>query len=118
MEELRNRIDLSQHSFSLFGKGDYFKGEMILQNDTFISSRVEGNIRMEERCKLIIEPSAIINGKISAYVVELYGTVEGEIEASEKVILYPSSKVIGRIKSKNIHIHPGAIVDGDCHTLN
>lgn len=118
MEELKNRIDLSQHSFSLFGKGDYFKGEMILQNDTFISSRFEGNIRMEEKCKLVIEPSAHINGRITAHVIELYGVVEGEIEANQMVILYPSSRVKGRVKTKNIQIHPGAIIDGDCHTLN
>lgn len=118
MKELQNRIDLSQHTFSLLGKGDFFKGELILQNDSFISSRFEGNLRMEGDCLLVIEPSASINGKVHAHMIELYGSVEGEIEATEMIILYPSSKVKGRIKTKNIQIHPGAIIDGDCHTLH
>jgi cytoskeletal protein CcmA (bactofilin family) len=117
MEELRNRIDLSQHTFSLLGKGDFFKGEIILHNDTFISSRFEGSIRMEGDCKLVIEPSASIIGKINAHSVELYGSVEGEIDVTEMIILYPSSIVKGRVKAQSIHIQPGAIINGDCHTL-
>lgn len=117
MEELRNRIDLSQHTFSLLGKGDFFKGEIILQNDSFISSRFEGSIRMEGESKLVIEPSASITGKINAHTVELYGTVDGEIDVTGIIILYPSSRVKGRIKAQSIHVQPGAIIDGDCHTL-
>ena len=117
-KNIESQVDLSQHNFSLFGKDDFLKGEFILKNDTFISARVEGNIRMEAERKLIIEPEGKVIGKIEAHILELYGAVDGEIETSELLILYPSSQVIGRIKSKNIQIHPGARIDGDCHTLN
>ena len=117
MEELRNRIDLSQHSFSLLGRDDFFKGEIVLKNDTFVSSRFEGSIHMEGESRLVIEPSASISGKINAHTVDLYGNVDGEIDVSGIIILYPSSRVKGRIKAQSIHIQPGAIIDGDCHTL-
>lgn len=117
-KEFETQVDLSQHKFSLFGKDDFLKGEFILKNDTFVSARVEGTIRMEEKRKLIIEPSGEIIGKIEAHVVELYGRVDGEIEAKELLILYPNSLVEGRIKSKSVQVHPGARINGDCHTLN
>ena len=117
-DQLRPSIDLKEHTFSFLGDNDFFKGEIVLNNDTFICSNVEGEVRIQGDHRLIIEPSGKVIGKIQAHTLELYGMVDGEIDAFEKVILFPSSIVKGRIKSRTIEIHPGATIDGDCHTLN
>ncbi|MGB0452204.1 MAG: bactofilin family protein [Bacteriovoracaceae bacterium] len=115
--KVEDEINLRKQNFSFLGQNDSFVGDLSLNNETFICSKVDGSINLKSTNRLVIEPSGHILGKVNCHLLEIYGQIEGEIVANSKVILYPSAVVKGSIKTKTLEIHPGAILEGDSHTI-
>lgn len=74
--------------------------------------RVNGNIQADlHGRKLIVGDEATITGAISAEAVDVYGKVQGAIEATS-VLLRATADVEGDITSHTLSIEPGAAFDG------
>lgn len=74
--------------------------------------RVNGNIQADlHGRKLIVGDEATITGAIAAEAVDVYGKVQGSIEATS-VMLRATAEVEGDITSRTLSIEPGASFDG------
>lgn len=109
-------MQLDDQNFCFIGKKSKIIGDLILDGPTHISSTIEGNLEVHPDHKLSIEPAGLVTGKIKAGDIDVYGQVEGDINASGTLRIFPCANVSGKISAKNLIIKPGAIVNMTGHT--
>lgn len=107
---MMNDQDFKDFHYNVLGAKSWIKGDLILSGDCIINSTIEGSIEVTEG-KLILERGSFIKGKIKSFDLEIFGTVEGEIECEGLVSIRSSAVVQGQIKSGRLVIYPGAIVE-------
>lgn len=103
--------DFKDFNYNVLGAKSSFTGDLVLSGDTIINAHVDGTIEVRESGKLILERGSFIKGRIKAIDLEIFGTVEGEIECSGLVSIRSSATVQGSIKSGRLVIYPGAVVE-------
>jgi cytoskeletal protein CcmA (bactofilin family) len=103
--------DFKDYHYNVLGAKSRIIGDLVLSGDAIINSQIEGNIEILGQGKLVLERGSFIKGKIKAIDLEIFGTVNGEIECSGLVSIRSSAEVTGLIKSGRLVIYPGAIVE-------
>ena len=103
--------DFREFHYNVLGAKSKFIGDLTLYGDAIITSEIHGSVEIKEEGKLILERESFIKGKIRAIDLEIFGTVEGDIECSGLVSIRSSAVVTGNIKSGKLVIYPGAIVE-------
>ncbi|MFG1494889.1 polymer-forming cytoskeletal protein [Halobacteriovorax sp. ZH4_bin.1] len=110
-------MDLRDQNFTFVGIGSVIKGDIVLAGPSHICSIIEGDIQIDEKHQLTIEPQGNVKGRIRCGDLNIYGVVCGDITAQGKVKVFPTGTVKGQIVAKNINIAPGAKVNMQGHTL-
>lgn len=113
---MSNYINLRNIDFSFLGKGSKMKGIFHLTGITHISSELEGELTMETKAHLYLERNGKFKGSIKCHDIEIYGELEGTLESTGKVTVYPSASIKGKISSNDIIIYPGACLNIDGYT--
>ena len=106
-----NDNDFKDFHYNVLGAKSRITGDLVLAGDAIINSQVEGSIEVLGQGKLILERGSFVKGKIKAIDLEIFGTVDGEIECSGLVSIRSSAEVKGIIKSGRLVIYPGAVVE-------
>lgn len=96
---------------TVIGKDIILKGEFHLSGDIRINGRLEGTVFYHGQGSIIIEKDGLVFGNVFADTLEVWGKVEGNIEAKETFIVRSGGQIDGEFKAKNIAIYPGAIVN-------
>ncbi|GEM_PF-1067325 len=96
---------------SMVGSAVTIGGEIHCQQDLFIDGEVNGTMFVP-RHKLTIGPSARVKADIKAHNVVIAGSVEGKIEASERIELRNRCRMTGDVRSPRVMIENGAYVKG------
>src|SRR6476620_4085125 len=96
--------DFKDFNYNVLGAKSAFTGDLVLHGDTIINSNVDGNIEVRDSGKLILERGSFVKGKIKAIDLEIFGSVDGEIECSGLVSIRSSAEVKGQIKSGRLVI--------------
>ena len=86
------------------------KGKLKLKGDIAIDGNIEGEILTEGL--LLIKENATIKASIDAGSVIIYGKVEGNIKASEKIELFETASVQGDLQSLKLKVDSGAVISG------
>jgi len=94
------------------GKSVVVKGEIQSREDLVIEGTVEGTIDIPEH-RLTVDPNGSVNAGIKARVVEVQGSIEGEVDAIDKVYIRKGAKFIGDLHSTGIVIDDGAFIKGN-----
>ena len=79
--------------------------------------RVNGLVAVtisSEKGTLIVDPSARVDAFIDVAVAVIYGTVNGDVNARERVELGPEAVIHGNICTAKLSMKPGATFQGDC----
>jgi cytoskeletal protein CcmA (bactofilin family) len=92
-------------------------GEISAAEDLVIDGTVTGTIRVPGHA-IVIGSSAEIKAVVLARVVEVRGTVDASIVASERAILRSGARVSGRVVSPRMVVEEGAAVNGHLDTRN
>ena len=93
------------------GKSFVIKGEVSCDGDLYIDGQVEGSVDPKGN-RLTIGPDGRLKANVIASAVVVRGTLEGNIQASERVDLKQSAVVVGDIVTQSISIEPGAQIKG------
>jgi len=101
------------HAQTLISAACIVKGELHLTGEARIAGRVEG--RIEAADTLIIEAGATIEADITAEVIDIHGTVKGNIIATRACRLGASARVSGEIRAANLAISEGACFIGQVY---
>ena len=115
---MRSEKDFSEFNYNVLGSRSKVMGDMILTGDAIITSEIHGSIEVHEQGKLILERGSFVKGKIKAIDLEIFGTVEGDIECAGLVSVRSSAKITGTLKSGRLVVYPGAIIETDISTIS
>ena len=103
--------DFHEFYYNVLGAKSRINGDLILSGDAIITSEIHGTLEMLNEGKLVLERGSFVKGKISAFDLEIFGTVEGDIVCSGLVSIRASAQVTGTIKSGRLVVYPGAILE-------
>lgn len=97
---------------TFLGVDALFKGELSFKGTLCIDGKFEGQIRTGD--VLIVSETGDIKADIQAGTFVCKGTVKGNVVASQKIKMHPTSKIIGDVKTPSLDVEVGAVLDGKC----
>ena len=101
---------------SIIGEKSFFEGRFMVKG----ALRVDGNFEGEalEVDPLFIGQTGRIKTNINAVNVVVEGLVIGNIKASTRVMLLPTARILGDIRTPELIIQNGVILEGRCIISN
>jgi len=93
------------------GKAVKVVGQIFSREDLFVDGEVEGTVEALEH-KLTIGPHGTMRAAIKAREVAVLGSVQGNVDAADKIEIRKDAKVVGDIKTARIIIEDGAYFKG------
>jgi len=99
---------------SLVSGSTRIQGDLQFSGGLHLDGAVTGSVRAADGLpsRLVVSESAVIEGSVEAQVVELHGTVRGDILASGRVVLGPRARVEGNLHYGAIEMAAGAHIKG------
>ena len=70
--------------------------------------------KIETKGRLVIGPSAKVEGEVTSPSVDILGALQGKVISSGTVSLRSKAVVTGTIKAAYIVIESGAVFNGEC----
>lgn len=111
-----NGNDFKNFHYNVLGPDTHLIGDINLAGDAIITAKIEGNIKMLNSSKLILERGSQVKGCIESFDLEVFGEVTGDIISEGSVAIRSSAQVTGSIKAKKLIIYPGAIVNTEAYS--
>jgi cytoskeletal protein CcmA (bactofilin family) len=93
------------------GKSVMIKGQILSREDLYLDGEMEGTVEVPEH-RLTIGAHAKLQASIRAREVVVLGSVNGNVEASEKIDIRKDAKLTGDVKTGGIVIEDGAYFKG------
>jgi cytoskeletal protein CcmA (bactofilin family) len=100
-----------QAAKAVIGKGVLVVGEIHSREDLTIEGEVEGSIEMAGHC-LTVDGNGTVRAGVKARVVEVQGSIQGQVDAGDKVYIRKGAKFVGDIRSGGIIIEDGGYIKG------
>ncbi len=95
----------------MIGPSIKIKGEVTGDEDLLIEGTVEGTVNLSEH-ELTIGPSGEVSADIRARTIRIDGSVTGDINGNENVVISKSGNVRGNIVAPRVTLEDGAIFKG------
>src|SRR5271165_3904659 len=102
---------LRSSEVATIGKSVVVKGELSGNEDLVIDGEVEGAITLRGQT-LTVGPNGRVRANVEARNVVLYGRLDGDIHATDRVDLRKSASLAGNISTARISIEDGAFFKG------
>ena len=102
----------SEEVNSIIGEESKFEGKFAVRGSIRIDGKFEGDVLVVD--KVVIGPKGKVKTNIIASSVVVEGILIGNIEATNRVLLLPTSKILGDIKTPELIIQNGTILEGRC----
>jgi cytoskeletal protein CcmA (bactofilin family) len=97
--------------FATLGKNVTVKGQIFSREDLTIDGEVEGTVECQEH-RLTIGPNGRVHAGLKAREIVIYGSIQGNVEAADKIDIRKEAKLVGDIKTSRIMIEDGAYFKG------
>jgi cytoskeletal protein CcmA (bactofilin family) len=86
------------------------KGEIYSREELFVDGEIQGSIELQHR--LTVGPNGKVNAKVKAKEVVVHGSIHGDVQSSEKIIIREKGSLVGDITTAGIVIEDGAYFKG------
>jgi cytoskeletal protein CcmA (bactofilin family) len=86
------------------------KGEVQSREELYVDGEIQGSISLQHR--LTVGPNGKIRANVTAKEVVVYGTIHGNVQSAEKIIIREKGSLVGDIKTAGIVIEDGAYFKG------
>lgn len=96
---------------AVIGAGMTIKGEVYSQEDLYVDGEVDGALELKEHC-LTVGPNGKTHSSVRAREVVVLGSIQGNVEARDKIAIRKNGKLVGDIKTAGIIIDDGAYFKG------
>jgi cytoskeletal protein CcmA (bactofilin family) len=101
----------SRPGSATLGKNVTVKGQIFAREDLTIDGEVEGTVECHEH-RLTIGPNARVQAGLKAREIVIHGSIQGNVEAVDKIDIKKEAKLVGDIKTSRIVIEDGAYFKG------
>jgi cytoskeletal protein CcmA (bactofilin family) len=106
------QIKLGEETNSMIGTNSIFEGTFSVKGAMKIDGKFEGKMLVVD--KVFIGPKGRVKTNIVASSVVVEGILIGNIQASNRVLLLPTSRILGDIQTPELIIQNGTILKGRC----
>ena len=96
---------------SVVGPSILVQGDMTGDEDLVIQGRVEGSISLKKNL-VTVGKDGRVNATVSAQIIRVEGTVEGELRGKEQVIVTRTGSVDGNIVAPRVTLEDGCRFKG------
>ena len=96
---------------AVIGKSVMIKGQIFSREDLTIDGEVEGSVELQEH-RLTVGPNGKVQAGVKAREIIVLGTIQGNVDASDKIEIRKDAKLVGDIKTARIVIEDGAYFKG------
>jgi cytoskeletal protein CcmA (bactofilin family) len=93
------------------GKAVKIVGQIYSREDLYVDGDLEGTVEALEH-KLTIGPNGTVKATVKAREVVALGTIQGNVEAADKIEIRKDAKLVGDIRTARIIIEDGAYFKG------
>jgi cytoskeletal protein CcmA (bactofilin family) len=107
----RNYESASSAGAATLGKAVKVKGQIFSREDLVIDGEVEGTVEAQEH-RVTVGPNGRVQAGVKAREIVVLGTIQGNVEAAEKIEIRKDAKLVGDIKTARIVIEDGAYFKG------
>jgi cytoskeletal protein CcmA (bactofilin family) len=97
---------------SVIGMNSQFQGKFAVKGAIRIDGKFEGDSLIVD--KVFIGPKGKVKTNVKASSVVVEGVLIGNIQATNRVLLLPSSRILGDIQTPELIIQNGTILRGNC----
>ena len=91
-----------------------FTGEVCFKSMLRIDGHFSGNVTSEDGTLIVSTGAEVTKAVIKVAVAKINGTVEGDIRASEKLVLGRTANVKGVVRAPALVVEEGAQLNGSC----
>jgi cytoskeletal protein CcmA (bactofilin family) len=100
----------SQRNSAVIGASMQIKGDIRSREELIVDGEVEGTL--ESHSSLTVGPNGKAKANIKEREVVIFGSVQGNVEVTEKIAIRDKGSLIGDIKTAGISIDDGAYFKG------
>ncbi len=101
---------------SIIGEKSYFEGKFLINGTIQINGKFEGAVLKVDQ--IFIGPGGRVKADLEASSIVIEGVVIGNIKANTRVMLMPTARVLGDIKTPELIIQNGVVLEGRCLISN
>src|SRR5215469_6662440 len=101
----------SSSTSATIGKAVKVVGQIYSREDLYVDGEIEGTVEALEH-KLTIGPNGAVRAGVKAREVVALGTIQGNVEAHDKIEIRKEAKLVGDIRTARIIIEDGAYFKG------
>jgi len=94
-----------------------FTGEVIFKSMLRIDGHFSGNVISQDGTLIVSTGAQVTKAVIKVAVAKINGTVEGDIHASEKLVLGRTANVTGHLIAPALVVEEGAQLNGSCRRM-
>jgi cytoskeletal protein CcmA (bactofilin family) len=99
-------------AINLIGVGSEVEGTLRSSTDVRINGKIIGDLIVKG--KVIIAEKGVVEGTVSAQNADIAGTIRGDLEIEERLVLKASSNIQGAIRTGRFVVEEGAQFEGSC----
>jgi cytoskeletal protein CcmA (bactofilin family) len=92
------RIKPENHGPATIGKTVKIVGQIYSKEDLIVDGDLEGTVEAPEH-KLTIGPNGTVHADVKAREVAVLGSLQGDVEATDKIEIRKDAKLVGNIKT-------------------
>jgi cytoskeletal protein CcmA (bactofilin family) len=98
-------------SSATIGKAVKIIGQIHSKEDLYVDGDVEGTVEAPEH-RLTVGPNGTVHATVKAREVVALGSIQGNVEAAERIEIKKEAKLVGDIRTARIVIEDGAYFKG------
>jgi cytoskeletal protein CcmA (bactofilin family) len=87
------------------------KGQIVSREDLVIDGEVEGTVEAHDH-RVTVGPNGKVQAGVKAREIVVLGSIQGNVEATDKIDIRKDAKLVGDIKTARIVIEDGAYFKG------
>lgn len=100
---------------TLIGRQTEILGDVRFSGGLHVDGRIKGSVTTQpgdNKATLSVSESGVIEGDVRVPHIRLNGTVNGDVGASERLVLAAQARVTGNVHYKVLQMEPGAMING------
>ena len=105
------RSDDARGGSATIGKAVKIIGQILSKEDLYVDGDVEGTVEAPDH-KRTIGPNGTVHATVKAREVVALGSIQGNVEAAERIDIRKDAKLVGDIRTARIVIEDGAYFKG------
>jgi len=101
----------SSGAAATIGKGVTVKGQIFSKENLVLDGEIEGTVEAHDH-QITVGPNGRVQAGVKAREIVVQGTIQGNVEATDKIDIKRDARLVGDIKTARIVIEDGAYFKG------